>query len=97
MGADGNLEQVVAMEMVRSLILYQFCSVAAEFAKGFAVRKRLQKIKEDSEVLGCTLRCGGGAWTVRLSHGEIPWRGGCKTQAEVGQEENGGETLITSK
>lgn len=55
------MEQVVAMEMVRrSLILYQFCSVASEFAKGFEVRERWQKIKDDSEVLGGALRWGGG-------------------------------------
>lgn len=95
MGGDGNLEQVVAMEVVRrSLILYQFCSVASEFAKGFEVRERWQKIKDDSEVLGGALRWGGG-WRVRLSHAEIPGRGGCKTQTGVGQEKNGGEKLMT--
>lgn len=53
------MEQVVAMEMERrSLILYQFCSVVSEFAKGFEMRERWQKIKDDSEVLGGALRLG---------------------------------------
>lgn len=59
MGGGENLEQVVAMEMERrSLILYQFCSVVSEFAKGFEMRERWQKIKDDSEVLGGALRLG---------------------------------------